>query len=131
MKATYTKQQSDIDVLICGELPEPMVNSGEVLIRIGATALNHLDVFARAGPKNQASPGKLMKQLKIINVCTFPLRRGAGLNCPNDREQQVPVIKRIYRAWAVRTADWSRDIRLDGRAYPSATPALDMDDSAQ
>ena len=86
MKATYTKQQGDIDVLICGDLPEPTVNSDEVLIRIGATALIHLDVFARAGPKSQASPGKLMKQLKIINVCTFPLRRGAKLSFPNSQE---------------------------------------------
>ena len=78
MKATYIKQQGDIDVLICGDLPEPTVNSDEVLIRIGASALNHLDVFARAVP----------------------------------------------------TADRSRDLRPDGMAYPSATPALDMDDSA-
>ena len=42
MKATHIKQQGDIDVLICGDLPEPTVNSDEVLIRIGAIALKPL-----------------------------------------------------------------------------------------
>ena len=49
MKATYINTQGDIDVVTYGELPEPSIGPGEVLIRVRATALNHLDVFARAG----------------------------------------------------------------------------------
>ena len=87
MKATYIMQQGDIDVLICADLPEPTVNSDEVLIRIGATALNHHDVFASVGPRSQASPGQLMKQLKILNARTFPLRMGGAKLCfPNGQE---------------------------------------------
>ncbi len=49
MKATYINQQGDVDVLTYGDLPEPSLGSGNVLIRVRATALNHLGVFARAG----------------------------------------------------------------------------------
>ncbi|MEE9199716.1 MAG: zinc-binding dehydrogenase [Dehalococcoidia bacterium] len=49
MKATYINQQGDVDVLTYGELPEPSAGAGEVLVRVRATALNHLDIFARSG----------------------------------------------------------------------------------
>ena len=49
MKATYIDRQGDVDVLTYGDMPEPSVGSRDVLIRVRATALNHLDIFARAG----------------------------------------------------------------------------------
>ncbi|MFQ5873963.1 MAG: zinc-binding dehydrogenase [Dehalococcoidia bacterium] len=49
MKATYINEQGDVNVLTYGELPEPKLGSGDVLVRVRTTALNHLDVFARAG----------------------------------------------------------------------------------
>lgn len=49
MKATYIDEQGDIEVLTYGELPEPAVGPDDLLIRVNASALNHLDVFARAG----------------------------------------------------------------------------------
>ena len=49
VKAIYINQQGDLDVLIYGELPDPSPGAGEVLVRVRATALNHLDVYTRAG----------------------------------------------------------------------------------
>ncbi|MCL0044425.1 zinc-binding dehydrogenase [Dehalococcoidia bacterium] len=49
MKATFIQEQGDIDRLIYGDLPDPEPRDGEVLVRLHATALNHLDLFARSG----------------------------------------------------------------------------------
>lgn len=49
MKAVYIEEQGDIDKLIYGDLPEPKPGPGEVLVRLYAAALNHLDIFARSG----------------------------------------------------------------------------------
>ena len=49
MKAVYIEEQGDIDKMIYGDLPEPEPGPGEVLVRLHAAALNHLDIFARSG----------------------------------------------------------------------------------
>ncbi len=49
MKANYIEEQGDIEVLTYGDLPEPTPGPDDLLIRVRATALNHLDTFARAG----------------------------------------------------------------------------------
>ena len=51
MKATYMTEYGEPDVLKYGDLPKPEFGSGEVLIRVKAAALNHLDVFRRAGQR--------------------------------------------------------------------------------
>ena len=49
MKAVYIQEQGDIDKLIYGDLPDPEPGPGEVLVRVRAAALNHLDLYARSG----------------------------------------------------------------------------------
>lgn len=49
MKAVYITEQGGLDVLQYGDLPEPEIGPDEVKIRVRATALNHLDVYTRAG----------------------------------------------------------------------------------
>ena len=49
MKATYIESQGPPEVLTFGDLPDPSPGPGEAVIRVWATALNHLDTFARAG----------------------------------------------------------------------------------
>ena len=49
MKATYIESQGPPEVLTYGELPDPSPGPAEAVIRVRATALNHLDTFARAG----------------------------------------------------------------------------------
>ncbi len=49
MKAMYIQEQGDIDKFIYGDLPEPVPGPGEVLVRLRAAALNHLDLYARSG----------------------------------------------------------------------------------
>ncbi len=51
MKAVYLTVQGGPEVLTYGDRPEPKVQPDEILIKVRATALNHLDVFTRAGQR--------------------------------------------------------------------------------
>ena len=49
MKAAFFRNHGGLDVLEYGDLPEPVAGPDEVVLRVRATALNHLDLFVRAG----------------------------------------------------------------------------------
>ncbi len=49
MKAVYINQTGGTDVLAYGDRPEPEISPGEILLRVRASALNHLDLNLRAG----------------------------------------------------------------------------------
>ena len=49
MKAVYIQEQGSIEQLVFGDLPEPEPGPGEVLVRLHAAALNHLDLYSRSG----------------------------------------------------------------------------------
>ena len=49
MKAIRLHEQGKIDVIKIDEIPIPTVKENEVLVRIKAAALNHLDLFVRRG----------------------------------------------------------------------------------
>ena len=49
MKAVYIEQHGGPEALTYGERPNPEVAPGEVLLRVRASALNHLDLNLREG----------------------------------------------------------------------------------
>ena len=49
MKAVFINEHGGTDKLICGDRPEPEPAPGEVLLRVRASALNHLDLNLREG----------------------------------------------------------------------------------
>lgn len=49
MKAAYIDQPGGPEVIRVGDLPEPEPGPGEVLVRVGATALNPIDLYLRSG----------------------------------------------------------------------------------
>lgn len=49
MKAVYIEEHGGTDKLICGEIPEPEPIPGEIVVRVRASALNHLDLNLREG----------------------------------------------------------------------------------
>jgi NADPH:quinone reductase-like Zn-dependent oxidoreductase len=49
MKAVTIHQHGGPEVLQYGDAPEPQIKANEVLIRVRACSLNHLDLFVRAG----------------------------------------------------------------------------------
>ena len=55
MKAVYITEHGGSEKLIYGDLPEPEVAPGEILIRVRASALNHLDLNLRDGKSYSGS----------------------------------------------------------------------------
>jgi NADPH:quinone reductase-like Zn-dependent oxidoreductase len=51
MKAVRIHEHGGADSLRYEEVPDPVAGHGEVVVRIGAAALNHLDLFLRDGMK--------------------------------------------------------------------------------
>lgn len=49
MKAVRIHQHGGSDVLAYEDVPEPRIKANQVLLRVRACALNHLDLFVRAG----------------------------------------------------------------------------------
>lgn len=49
MKAALILQHGDREQVVVGEYPKPEVGSGEILVKVKAVSLNHLDIFVRRG----------------------------------------------------------------------------------
>lgn len=49
MKAVYLQKHGGPEVLTYGELPDPVITPNQVLVRVKAVALNHLDIWIRQG----------------------------------------------------------------------------------
>jgi len=49
MKAVYITEHGGIDKLIYGELPDPAPEGNEVLVRVRACGVNHVDLWVRRG----------------------------------------------------------------------------------
>jgi hypothetical protein len=49
MKALYFEEHGELDVIQYGDVPEPETGSGQIKIRVRATALNYLDIWMRRG----------------------------------------------------------------------------------
>src|SRR5712691_308878 len=62
MKAIYIAEPGGPEKLIFGDRPDPEAGSGEVIVRVRATALNHADLSIRAG---RSSTGGLPRILGL------------------------------------------------------------------
>lgn len=51
MKAIYIESHGGPEVLTYGERPEPSIQAQDVLVRVGAAALNRLDLYTREGSR--------------------------------------------------------------------------------
>ncbi|MCY2967146.1 MAG: NADPH:quinone reductase, partial [Planctomycetota bacterium] len=49
MKSAYIQETGDPGVIQYGELPKPVPQAGEVLIRVGAVSVNPIDIYIRSG----------------------------------------------------------------------------------
>jgi len=49
MKALYFDEHGELDVVKFGEVPTPVPEADEVLVRVRACALNFLDIWVRRG----------------------------------------------------------------------------------
>ena len=49
MRAAFVREHGGLEALEYGEIERPRPGPGEVLVRVAACALNHLDIFVRRG----------------------------------------------------------------------------------
>ena len=49
MKALYFQEYGELEVIQYGEVPDSTPDPGEVLVRVRACAINHLDIWVRRG----------------------------------------------------------------------------------
>ena len=56
MKAAVFEQHGGPEVLKYVDAPEPVIRAGDVLVRVHACALNHLDLWVRGGLPNVPIP---------------------------------------------------------------------------
>ena len=49
MRAVYFTEHGDADVLTYGDLPDPVPGEGQVLVRVRACGVNHVDLWIRKG----------------------------------------------------------------------------------
>ncbi len=49
MKAVYFEEHGELDVIQYGDVPDPTPSRGEVLLRVRACSINHLDIWVRRG----------------------------------------------------------------------------------
>jgi NADPH:quinone reductase-like Zn-dependent oxidoreductase len=106
MKALYYDEQKGHQAIKLGELPAPEINEAEVLVRVKAFSLNHLDVWVMEGKYPLAIPlphifgsdasgvvekvGKLVSHVKPGDeVIVFPgLSCGFCASCAAGRENE-------------------------------------------
>jgi NADPH2:quinone reductase len=58
MKAAYIKQPGSAESIIYGDLPQPQLRDAQVLVKVGAVAVNPIDTYIRSGlvPMNLPQP---------------------------------------------------------------------------
>ena len=56
MQAVRIHEDGGPEVLVLEEVPDPVAGPGEVLVRLRASALNHLDVWIRKGLPSVPKP---------------------------------------------------------------------------
>ncbi|MEE8825672.1 zinc-type alcohol dehydrogenase-like protein [Lentilactobacillus sunkii] len=49
MQAAYITKNGSADDIIIGDLPKPIISANQVLIKVNAVAVNHVDTFVRSG----------------------------------------------------------------------------------
>ena len=60
MKAVFISEHGGLDKLVHGDRPEPEVASGEVMLRVRGSALNHLDLGVREGGSYRGSLPRIL-----------------------------------------------------------------------
>src|SRR5437773_8078919 len=89
MKAARFHQHGGPEVLRYEDAPEPKPNPGEVLVRVKACALNHLDIWIRQGIPAFSVPLPHIGGCDVAGVVERVGGEGAGLQ-PGDRVFVAP-----------------------------------------
>lgn len=85
MKAARIHQHGGPEVLVYEDVPEPKIKANQVLVRVRAAALNHLDLFVRAG----------------IPGLKFPMPHILGSDIAGEVVEVGELCERVKPGWRV------------------------------
>src|SRR3954469_9569883 len=90
MRAVVIRRHGGPDVLEVEQVPTPTAGPGEILVRVEATALNHLDIFAREGLHGPGVPPIHLPHVSGVDIAGVVVDR-----CPTVPEERCgPAIGR-------------------------------------
>lgn len=101
MRAAFFREHGGPGVLEVGELPDPEAGRGEVVVRVRAVALNHLDLWARRGLPGLELEFPHVGGSDIAGVVER-VGEGAGSWSPGDRVVVNPSLWCGECEWCVR-----------------------------
>src|SRR6516164_9554238 len=84
MKAAYIETTGAPDIIRYGDLPKPAPRPGEVLVRVGAVAVNPIDTYIRSGAVSMPLPKPYILGCDLAGTVEAP---GPGVHRfkPGDR----------------------------------------------
>jgi NADPH2:quinone reductase len=68
MKAAFIETTGSSDVIRYGDLPKPAAKNGDVLVKVGASSLNPIDIYIRAGTVNMPLPRPFIPGCDLAGV---------------------------------------------------------------
>ena len=124
MKALRFHEYGGRDKLVVESVPDPVAGPGEVVVKVGACALNHLDVDFREGISRFPLELPLIMGLElagtIVSVGAGRLRGVEGRRSRRAVPAWAPIPRTCCRARAART---SPPPRSSARRSRAATPS--------
>jgi NADPH2:quinone reductase len=124
MKAAFFEQTGGPDVIHCGELPRPEPKEGEVLVRVGAAALNPIDTYIRSGAVSMPLPKPFVPGCDLAGSVEA-IGSGVKRFHPGDRvwgsNQGLFGRQGTFAEYACVHEDW---------LYPTPTGIFDKDAAA-
>ena len=66
MKAAYIEETGPPDNIIYGDLPDPLVQGAEVLVKVGAVAVNPVDTYIRNGANYWELPRPFVDRKSVV-----------------------------------------------------------------
>ena len=127
MKAAYIESTGGPDVIRHGELPKPAAAAGEVLVRVGAAALNPIDLYIRAGTVAMPLPKPFIVGCDLAGTVEAI---GAGVQRfrPGDRvwgsNQGLLGRQGTFAEYAAVHEDWLYPTPANGSDAQAAATAL-------
>ena len=128
MKAIFIPETGGLEVLTYGDMPEPEIGAGDLLVRVKAAALNRRDLFAREGSHGVKPP---LPHVPGMEVAGEVVADGVGDHRLQGRRPRAGALpgRRLRRAGADGSRGRVRFPRMDARSrrpraspYPSAPP---------
>ncbi len=85
MRVAIIRSHGGPDAITVEQAPTPSPGPGEVLLRVHATALNHLDIFARQGLKGTGVPPIRLPHVSGVDIAGSVVEYGPSLDISRQR----------------------------------------------